>query len=269
VVYGDTNSTIAGTLAAAKLRVPVAHVEAGLRSFNRAMPEELNRVVTDHLSDLLFAPTDTAMGNLVDEGLGDRAHLVGDVMVDALRSIEVGPPPQWLEPGQALLATIHRAENTDHPERLRQVLDALARSHRPVHLLAHPRLRARASEFGLDGALNAGSLVTRDPLPYSQLIGALTASAGVLTDSGGLQKEAFILRVPCVTLRSETEWPETLDGSWNVLAGDRLEDVPSLAERTPSSVQGQPFGDGAAATRVVEMLTSATPAEAVPERLPA
>jgi UDP-N-acetylglucosamine 2-epimerase (non-hydrolysing) len=253
VVYGDTNSTIAGALAATKLHIPVAHVEAGLRSRNRLMAEELNRIATDHLSDALLAPTETAMVNLRSEGLGVAAHLVGDVMVDALRSIKSVDPPEWLEEGD-LLATIHRAENTDSPERLEAVLVALGSVGRRVHLLAHPRLVARSRGFGMTALLSAGDLIAHESLPYSSLVSALRMSGGLLTDSGGLQKEAFILGVPCVTLRAETEWPETLEGDWNVIAGDRLGEIGVLSKRQPTEVSAQPFGDGHAASRIVDLL---------------
>jgi UDP-N-acetylglucosamine 2-epimerase (non-hydrolysing) len=250
LIYGDTNSTVAAALAATKLGVYTAHVEAGLRSFNRAMPEELNRVVTDHLSDLLLAPTDVAMERLHAEGLSARAELTGDVMVDTLRSIDFDDVslPKWAN-GDFYCATIHRAENTDGPERLAMIFDSLASLNHPVHLLAHPRLRQRIDDHGL--ARPEGSLVLHDPLPYAEMLASVRASKGLLTDSGGLQKEAFILRVPCVTLRSETEWPETMVGGWNVLAaGDHLE-LGSLVVRQPNPVAAAPFGDGKAAERIV------------------
>jgi UDP-N-acetylglucosamine 2-epimerase (non-hydrolysing) len=250
LTYGDTNSTVAAALAAAKLGVYTAHVEAGLRSFNRAMPEELNRVATDHLSDLLLAPTETAITHLRNEGLVERAVLTGDVMVDALMSIDFNEVslPKW-ESGDFYCATIHRAENTDDPARLALILDSLSGLDHPVHLLAHPRLRQRIDDHDLVKPERA--LVLHDPLPYSEMLAAVKASVCLLTDSGGLQKEAFILRVPCVTLRGETEWPETMAGGWNVLAtGEGLE-LGSLVARQPKPVTSAPFGDGKAAERIV------------------
>ncbi len=269
LVYGDTNSTIAAALAAVKLHVPVAHLEAGLRSFNRRMPEEHNRVLTDHAADLLLAPTEVAMQHLADEGLGERARLVGDVMVDVCLqvrdAVDAGqvPPaslPEGIDPAAPyLVATLHRPDNTDEPQRLGAILDALAALPVPVALLAHPRLVNRASAHGFD--LARGSLFVGRPLPYAGLISAVMGSAGVVTDSGGLQKEAFLLGRPCTTIRPETEWVETLEGGWNVLAPDphRLErdDWVSTATRPAPQVDiGAPYGDGKAADAVVATLVA-------------
>lgn len=250
LTYGDTNSTIATALAATKLGVPTGHVEAGLRSFNRLMPEELNRVATDHLSDLLLAPTTTAMRHLRDEGLESRSALTGDVMVDALQSIRLSEVdvPAWAR-GTFYCATIHRAENTDDRDKLNWIFGSLARLDQPVHLLAHPRLRSRLDEYGIGG--DQGVLVLHDPLPYAAMLAVVSRSRCLLTDSGGLQKEAFILGVPCVTLREETEWPETLVGRWNVLAPPTKSELDSLIGRTPEPVEGSPFGNGQAADAIV------------------
>ena len=265
LVYGDTNSTIAGALCAVKLHLPVAHLEAGLRSFNRRMPEEHNRVLTDHAADLLLAPTPQAVEHLRHEGLGERTVLVGDVMVDAcLRAREtaraaglsVGLEVPGVD-GSApyLLATIHRAENTDDPKRLTAVLDALAGLPLPVVLLAHPRLRARAAEYGIE--LARGAVRPGTPLPYAQMIAAIDGAAGVVTDSGGLQKEAYLLGRPCTTVRTETEWPETLVDGWNVLAEPTTYDFAALATRpAPTAPVGAPFGDGKTAERVVSELAA-------------
>jgi UDP-N-acetylglucosamine 2-epimerase (non-hydrolysing) len=259
LVYGDTNSTLAGAISAVKMHLPVAHLEAGLRSFNRRMPEEHNRVLTDHAADLLLAPTEVAVGHLTDEGLGDRARLVGDVMTDVcfqIRDAVRGKDPELpdgVDSSQPyVVATIHRAENTDDPVRLRAIVSALAAIPAPVVLLAHPRLVARCSEYGVD--LEQGSLRTTVPLPYPQMVAAVVHSRGVVTDSGGLQKEAFLLGVPCTTLRTETEWVETLEGGWNVLDGDltQVGDV-ALRER-PTGEQAAPYGDGHAAQRVLDAL---------------
>jgi UDP-N-acetylglucosamine 2-epimerase (non-hydrolysing) len=252
VVYGDTNATIAGALAATKLHIPVVHIEAGLRSFNRLMPEEINRVATDHIADVLLAPTVTAMRNLESENLLDRSVLTGDVMVDAVRSIPLGEVelPEWAT-GRFHAATIHRVENTDDPDRLRAVLEALDSLEHPVHLLAHPRLQARIDEYGFDHG-SRRSLVLHDPLPYAQMLGVIVRAESLLTDSGGLQKEAFILETPCITLRTETEWPETLEGGWNVVAGNRLDELGALIQRPTSPLDAEPFGDGRAAERIVE-----------------
>jgi UDP-N-acetylglucosamine 2-epimerase (non-hydrolysing) len=263
LVYGDTNSTLAGTLAAVKMHLPVAHLEAGLRSFNRRMPEEHNRVLTDHAADLLLAPTQVAMGHLAAEGLAARARLVGDVMTDVcylVRDAVADAAPQLPDGVDAgspyVVATIHRADNTDDPERLAAVVKALGSVPVPVVLLAHPRLRARAAQHGID--LDGGSVRAVDPLPYPALIRAVVGAAGVVTDSGGLQKEAFLLGVPCTTVRTETEWTETLDDGWNVLAHD-LVGLDQLASRSaPTASRAQPYGDGHAARRVVTELSSAS-----------
>ena len=252
LTYGDTNSTIAAALAATKLHVFTGHVEAGLRSFNRSMPEELNRIATDHLSDLLLAPTELAVSHLSNEGLRERTILVGDVMADAVMSIDLDSvaAPSWAE-GRFYVATLHRPSNTDHPRRLTAVLDAMASLDSTVHVLAHPRLLARLDEFGLKVP---EGVEVHNALPYGLMLRAMTASAGILTDSGGLQKEAYLLRVPCTTLRSETEWPETLQGGWNVVAGDRLDDLAAIVNRDLEEAIGNPYGSGDAALRIVAEL---------------
>jgi UDP-N-acetylglucosamine 2-epimerase (non-hydrolysing) len=241
LVYGDTNSTLAGTLSAVKQHLPVAHLEAGLRSFNRRMPEEHNRVLTDHAADLLLAPTKVAMDHLAHEGLAARSRLVGDVMTDVCHLVrdavagDAATLPDGVDPsGPYVVATIHRAENTDDPARLAAVAKALASVPVPVVLLAHPRLRDRAAQHGID--LTGGQVFVSDPLPYPHLVRAVMGAAGVVTDSGGLQKEAFLLGVPCTTLRTETEWVETLDDGWNVLAADLNRQVP--AGRSQPAVTG-------------------------------
>jgi UDP-N-acetylglucosamine 2-epimerase (non-hydrolysing) len=261
LVYGDTNSTLGGALAAAQHRLPLAHLEAGLRSFDRRMPEERNRVLADHAADLLLAPTPVAMQNLAAEGLRHRTVLTGDVMVDTLTEIRarIDADPARYRPalagdGPYLLATVHRAETTDDPDRLVATLDALGSCPLPVRLAAHPRLIERARGFGLP--LTAGALRAYEPLPYPQMIAAMLASSGVVTDSGGLQKEALLLGVPCTTLRGRTEWPETLHDGWNVLVPD-LRDLPAAVSRPrPRSHPPSPYGPGGAAGRVVAELAA-------------
>jgi UDP-N-acetylglucosamine 2-epimerase (non-hydrolysing) len=260
VVYGDTNTTLAGAVAAVKMHLPVAHLEAGLRSFNRRMPEEHNRVLTDHAADLCLAPTRVAMDHLAREGLAERAVLVGDVMTDVCLRVrdavaELTPPlpESILKRGDYLIATIHRAENTDRPDRLSAIVAALARLDKPVALLAHPRLVARADRFGID--LDAGAITRMHPLSYPEMVAAVLRARGVVTDSGGLQKEAFLLGTPCTTLRTETEWPETLDNGWNILDAD-LESLDTLVDRSvPTAPRGTPYGDGHAAERVERALS--------------
>ena len=260
LVYGDTNSTLGGALAAAQHNVPLAHLEAGLRSFDRRMPEERNRVVADHLADLLLAPSSVGVANLAREGLAARTVLVGDVMVDVLAVIQTriaaAPErylPAFVRAGPYLLATVHRAETTDNPGRLVATLEALAACPLPVRLLAHPRLAERARSLGL--TLSAGSLEVSDPLPYPSMIAALVASRGLVTDSGGLQKEALQLGVPCSTLRATTEWPETLHGGWNVLVPQPGDLAAAVSRPQPQGSPPQPYGDGHAAERVVAELT--------------
>lgn len=264
LVYGDTNSTLAGAVSAVKLHVPVAHLEAGLRSFNRAMPEEINRVLTDHAADLLLAPTEVAAGHLEAEGLAERTVVVGDVMTDVLLAVrdEVAGSPSpvteslGLEAGGYSLATIHRAENTDDPDRLGTIISSLAALDHPVVLLAHPRLVAKCAEHGI--ALgDDGALRVLPPLPYPGLIAAALGARGVVTDSGGLQKEAFLLRVPCTTVRPQTEWVETVELGWNVLV-EPGEDLVAAASRPrpaePEEGRAHPYGDGHAAQRVARVL---------------
>jgi UDP-N-acetylglucosamine 2-epimerase len=269
LTYGDTNSTLAATLAAAKLHVPVAHVEAGLRSFNRLMPEEANRVVADHLSDLLFAPTPAAMANLAREGLAERARQVGDVMLDAMRTFAPVALARsrvlerlGLSPGGYLVATLHRAENTPAAT-LGPLLEALAAAGsgaRPVILPLHPRTAHAIRDAGL--ALPAGAgLRTIEPLGYLDMIALVARARIVLTDSGGLQKEAFFLGRPCVTLRDETEWVETVAGGGNIVAGTTAAGVrDALAAWDASLGRGEPdfaaeisraFGDGRASEQIV------------------
>ncbi|MDU0347793.1 non-hydrolyzing UDP-N-acetylglucosamine 2-epimerase [Actinomyces sp. MRS3W] len=269
LVYGDTNSTLAGALAAVKLHVPSAHLEAGLRSFNRAMPEEINRVLTDHAADLLLAPTDVAAGHLATEGLAERTVVVGDVMTDVLAQVRDAvaalPSPVMRElslpEGGYSLATIHRAENTDDADRLRSVLASLARVDHPVVLLAHPRLVAKCAEHGIDldavSTAPGSHLLVHPPLAYPDLIASALHARGVVTDSGGLQKEAFLLRVPCTTVRPQTEWVETVELGWNVL----VEPGPALVAAAsrprpaePDPAVASPYGDGHAAARVVAEL---------------
>ncbi len=262
LVYGDTNSTLAAALAAVKLHVPVAHLEAGLRSFNRRMPEEHNRVLTDHAADLLLAPTRVAMDHLATEGLATRSVLVGDVMTDVLFDVrdKVADAPLSLsvpvEPGEYHVATIHRPDNTDDPERLRAIVDGISKVGRPVVLLAHPRLRHLAEKHGI--ALDTGSIRVSEPVGYPELVNAVMHSAGVITDSGGLQKEAFLLRVPCTTIRPETEWVETVDLGWNVLVDGDFPALPGIVERPrPTATDATPYGSGQAAQAAVEALLSA------------
>lgn len=258
LAYGDTNSTLAAAITATKLHLPLAHLEAGLRSFNRRMPEEHNRVLTDHSADLCLAPTQVAVGHLTTEGLGKRTVLVGDVMTDVLmrvaRAVSENPVDSLIPvdgPPYAL-ATIHRPDNTDDPERLGAIVKSLADLDMRVYLAAHPRLVAYAGRHGV--ALESGSITTVEPLAYPRLVQALSHAVHVVTDSGGLQKEAFLMGVPTTTVRPETEWVETVADGWNVLAPDPA-DIPSAVARPhPTTKRSAPYGAGDAAERTVVTL---------------
>ncbi|TAM71929.1 MAG: UDP-N-acetylglucosamine 2-epimerase (non-hydrolyzing) [Microbacteriaceae bacterium] len=259
LVYGDTNSTIAASLTAVKMHLPIAHLEAGLRSGNRVMPEEHNRVVTDHLADLLLAPTTTAMRHLAAEGLAKRSKNVGDVMTDVcyrVRDFVASHPPTmpdaWTPAPNMVLATIHRAENTDDPSRLEFILNGLNHLGLPVLLVAHPRLVARSTTFGLP--LSRDAVTPIASMNYTQMINALAHARGVVTDSGGLQKEAYLMRTACITVRTETEWPETLSDNWNVVDPNLQVDVAKHFSRDRAVRTSTPFGDGHAAVRVTHAL---------------
>ncbi|MDN7011947.1 UDP-N-acetylglucosamine 2-epimerase (non-hydrolyzing) [Methanoculleus sp. FWC-SCC3] len=261
LVYGDTNSTLAGALAAAKVHVPVAHVEAGLRSFDRRMPEEVNRVLTDHCSDLLFCPTATAVRNLAAEGVTAGVHLTGDVMVDALREnlpLAKERSTVDLPPKGYYLATVHRASNTDDPAALRAIMGAFARLDLPVVFPAHPRTQKKLAEYGIAPAANVR---VTEPLPYFDMLALLSGARAVLTDSGGVQKEAYILEVPCVTLRENTEWVETLEDGWNVLVGADTNRIVAEAEKVAGSPRRHSarFGDGHAAERIAAIIAEYQP----------
>ncbi|MHB8584430.1 MAG: non-hydrolyzing UDP-N-acetylglucosamine 2-epimerase [Thermoplasmatota archaeon] len=258
LVYGDTNSTLAGALAAVKLHVPIAHVEAGLRSRDRRMPEEINRVLTDHASDLLFAPTRTAMENLRLEGIVERARLTGDVMADVLaHNLALARKRPILKdlglaPKQYYVATLHRPANVDDPAMLAPILTALDEADLPVVLPMHPRTRNRLQEFGIK--LPSGSLRVIAPQGYLEFLALEADARRIITDSGGIQKEAYLLKVPCITVRDVTEWIETVDDGWNILVGNdskMLKDA--IASFTPSRPHRDLFGRNAA-DDIVRML---------------
>ncbi|MGB3969202.1 MAG: UDP-N-acetylglucosamine 2-epimerase (non-hydrolyzing) [Planctomycetota bacterium] len=257
LVYGDTNSTLAAALAAAKLHVPVAHVESGLRSFNRRMPEEVNRVLTDHVSALLFCPSPAPVAQLAREGITHGVHVTGDVMIDAVlhyRSKAVRPARS----GPFALATLHRAENTDDPARLRAIVGALAAAPLPVLLPLHPRTRKVLAATGIAAR---GALELVDPLSYFQMLGCLDACAFVATDSGGLQKEAWAFGKKCLTLRDETEWTELVEMGANRLVGADPERIRAgiAWALQPLGRTAAAYGEGRAGERIVELLRSETP----------
>jgi UDP-GlcNAc3NAcA epimerase len=262
LVYGDTNSTLAGALAAAQASIPVVHVEAGMRSFDRAMPEELNRVLTDHMSELLLCSSETAAANLAAESVAGHVEVVGDVMVDvalrwapAARADESVPAGYGLRPGEYLLLTAHRAGNVDDPERLHQLVALIESLPAPVLLPLHPRTRARLREAGLYERVAENERVTlTEPLGYAEFAALVCHARAVLTDSGGVQKEAYLAGVPCVTLRANTEWVETVESGWNTLVDlDAAATLAALERHTPSE-RPELYGDGHAAERCVRAI---------------
>ena len=257
LVYGDTNSTLAGALASAKLHIPIAHVEAGLRSFNKKMPEEINRIVTDRISDLLFAPTNTAVKNLILEGLEDRTKFTGDVMYDSILFYQnkIKENSGFYQtkgiPEKYILATIHRAENTDDITNLESIFSALSDIDIPVILPIHPRTAKLIS-----GKIETGSNINLiEPVGYLHMLKLIMDSTKIVTDSGGLQKEAYFLGKPCVTVRTETEWIETLHDGWNVITGTDRELIhQAIKAPFPSAPQTQEFGNGNAAEIIADLL---------------
>lgn len=260
LVYGDTDSTLAGALAATKLHIPVAHVEAGLRSFNRRMPEEVNRVLTDHVADLLFAPTLVAQRNLQCEGIADsKIFVVGDVMYDAaLYYKALAKQPGWFDAlgvNDFALCTIHRAENTDDPQRMQSILDGLAESAVPIVLPLHPRTRKQLAQFHLN---LPDTIRIVGPVGYLEMVWLEMHCRFILTDSGGVQKEAYFHGKPCVTLRDETEWVELVEEGVNVLVGadkDLIATATSKIEKEMDRANANGlYGDGDSASQIIERL---------------
>ncbi len=261
LVYGDTNSTLAGALTAAKAGTPLAHVEAGLRSYNRAMPEEVNRVLTDHVSTWLFCPTDVAVQNLKKEGIVKGVHQIGDVMYDALlHNLEIAREKSQilarmsLKKGEYALATVHRAGNTDNRNNMQSILDALGLLPTRVIFPVHPRTRKRIEEWELAVNSNVSLIEPLGPLDILQL---LENANCILTDSGGMQREAYLLGARCITLREETEWVETVSAGWNSLAGVDAKRIRALYETwKPAGERPLLYGDGRAAEKIVQILVS-------------
>jgi UDP-N-acetylglucosamine 2-epimerase (non-hydrolysing) len=262
LVYGDTNSTLAGALAAVKLHIPVAHVEAGLRSFDRSMPEEINRIVTDHVSDFLLCPTQTAMDNLAQEGIRKGRYMVGDVMVDALlHNAKIAEKKSQiihtlkLSKGDYYVATVHRPGNTDEKKNLTAITDAFRESGKTVVFPVHPRTRKYLHSFGLWDSLG-GNIRCIDPLGYLDMLHLMKHARKILTDSGGIQKEAYVMGVPCITLRENTEWIETLVGGWNVLVGaDKDKILAAILAEVRTSIDNTVFGKGDSAEKIVLAVT--------------
>jgi len=262
LVYGDTNSTLAGAIVASKLHIPIIHIEAGLRSYNKEMPEEINRIMTDHVSTLLFAPTDLAVGNLAKESITEGVHQVGDVMYDAvLYNIALAEEKHSLSDydlssGEYVLGTIHRADNTDNKNRLEAVLKAFSALEEKVFLPLHPRTKSKIDSFGLNTILEqANNIKIVEPISYLEMLLLEKHAKVIVTDSGGVQKEAYFAKVPCITLRDQTEWLETIETGWNQLVNPLEVD---LAEKLSNLQLGEPiedlYGDGNAAEKIVMIL---------------
>lgn len=249
VVYGDTNSTLAAALAAAKLHIPVAHIEAGLRSYNRTMPEEVNRVLTDHVSELLFVPSQVAVDNLRKEGIAAGVAITGDIMLDILRMSQERNVVKKPVSGSYYYATIHRPYNTDYPERMEEVLSVLNTLDQPVYFSIHPRTSSLLDKQGID-IQKFQNIHFIPPQSYFENLGYLMHATRVITDSGGLQKEAWFVRKPCVTLRPETEWVETLENDWNTLVFDNLNELPQALKVIPGAYRDGVYGDGHAAEKM-------------------
>lgn len=262
LVYGDTNSTLAGATVAAKLHIPIIHIEAGLRSYNKSMPEELNRIMTDHISTLLFTPTDNAGDNLRKEGIVEGVHQVGDVMYDAVK-FNIGLAEErysltdfGLEEKKYILGTIHRADNTDNPERLQAILQAFAKVEETIYLPLHPRTKKMIEESGFNRLVDrAANIKIVEPISYLEMLFLEKNAKAIVTDSGGVQKEAYFAKVPCLTLRDQTEWVETVNTGWNQLVNPLTDD---LSAKLTNLTVGEPiedlYGDGQAAQKITSIL---------------
>ncbi|MBZ9607803.1 UDP-N-acetylglucosamine 2-epimerase (non-hydrolyzing) [Clostridium estertheticum] len=259
LVYGDTNSTFAGAICASKLRIPVAHIEAGLRSFNMNMPEEQNRILTDHISKYLFAPTTSAVKNLSTEGITKGVHNIGDVMYDAtLNFLKISKEKSKimkklnLYQEEFILATIHRAENTNDINRLRNISEALNESGKKIILPLHPRTKKYMDDYDLKFNNNIKII---DPVGYLDMISLEMYCKKIVTDSGGVQKEAFFMNKPCITMREETEWVETVENGWNIIVGtDKTKILEGIVNFMPNKSQQNVFGDGHAAEKILKII---------------
>ncbi|MCY6958622.1 non-hydrolyzing UDP-N-acetylglucosamine 2-epimerase [Clostridium brassicae] len=259
LVYGDTNSTLAGALAASKLLIPVVHIESGLRSFNKSMPEEQNRILTDHISKYVFAPTDTAVKNLFNEGIKENVFNVGDVMFDAVLYFKDLAKDKsrvlqkyFLKRENYILATIHRAENTNSVEKLKNIFKGLNESGQNIILPLHPRTKKYIKKYNI---ILEDNIKIIEPLGYLDMIMLEDNSKKIVTDSGGVQKEAFFLGKPCITLRSETEWVETVENGWNIIVGaDKDKIKKCILDFEPKQVRKEYFGDGNAVQKIISEL---------------
>jgi UDP-GlcNAc3NAcA epimerase len=261
LIYGDTNSTLAGALASSKRGIPLSHVEAGLRSFNRSMPEEINRIVADHLSNFLFCPTETSVGNLADEGISENVFMVGDVMADAVYLFtEIAEKKSnileilTLQPKKYCLATTHRSGNVDKKNHLIEIIEGLRGIDLPIVLPLHPRTKKMLDKFDLEFSENVQLI---EPIGYLDMLILEKNADCILTDSGGIQKEAYLFGVRCITMRNETEWIETVDSGWNYLAGaNRVKILKSFYDFNPKNARPQIYGNGDASDKIVQLIKS-------------
>jgi UDP-GlcNAc3NAcA epimerase len=275
MVYGDTNSTLAGALAAAKLHIPVAHVEAGLRSFNKAMPEEVNRILTDHVSEILLCPTNDAITHLEKEGITEGVHHVGDVMYDAAKTFgEIAARSSTvlldlgLTSGAYRLATVHRAENTDDPKHLQGIFEAFGRIATeacPIILPLHPRTEGKLIQSKIASEIDGKVKVSNDhvrlvpPVSFLEMVQLESHAKMILTDSGGVQKEAYFHGKPCVTLRDETEWGETVAAGWNQIVGANTEAIVNACDQAKTGAPINEYGSGQASEEIVSKILAAIP----------
>jgi len=264
VVFGDTNSTLAGAKAASKLGIKLAHIEAGMRSFDKNMPEELNRIETDKISDLLFCSTQTAVDNLKNEKIKGISHLVGDIMIDALKlSIKTAEKNSNilkklnLKEKHYLVATVHRAGNTDDEKKLKSIVEAFVESRDKIILPIHPRTAKALKSYGLDKKFKNSNVEIIKPLSYTDMLVLEKYSKKILTDSGGIQKEAYFFKIPCITLRDETEWTETVDCGWNTLAGaDKSKILDKIKNFNPDGEQKEHYGNGNSVEKIVDSISN-------------
>lgn len=262
VVYGDTNSTLAAAIAASKLHIPVLHIEAGLRSFNKKMPEEINRVMTDHVSELLFAPTDVAVKNLREESIEDGVYQIGDVMYDAvLYNMSIAEKEHSLSKFNLIsksfiLGTIHRAENTDNEKRMSAIVDAFINTGLKVFLPLHPRTKGKLEQYGLLNKLSAApNIILSEPISYLEMLLLEKHAKAIVTDSGGVQKEAYFAKVPCFTLRDETEWVETVEVGWNQLVDPLKDDLAKIISNFKAGKYKENlYGDGKAGEKITSII---------------
>ena len=262
LVYGDTNSTLAGALAAVKMHIPVGHVEAGLRSFDKTMPEEINRILTDHSSDYLFVPTQTGVNNLKKEGITKGIYLTGDVMYDVLlNSLKIAKKSDILDQlklksKEYFLATIHRQSNTDILSNLSSILEAFSQTGKKIVFPIHPRTQKMIDQYKLKNKIGNNILIV-NPVGYFDFLWLQKNASKILTDSGGIQKEAYLLKVPCITIRENTEWIETIQDKWNILVGaNRNKIIEAVKQFEPKNIQRNVFGDGHAGKKIADILES-------------